>query len=599
MSSVTKLRVGDEDFLVTSMIERCPKTMMLRELVKNGLEAACQAEAGQRVVEITSALIDGVRKLRIWNTGPGLNADELYRMCDIASSVGKMQGLDGNFGMGAKVATLPSNHLGVRYRSCRGGTVSEVTIGKRNGVYGRVLREGGPAGAVTDVTTEVREAGMDTTRDWTEVTLLGQRADQDTVAQPYGGNPRVLPGWVIRTLHHRFFRIGHGVRLMLGPDICAMPRMRHFVSLDQHMEQRFARSETVELPDGILVRFGYDPPHASVPGHNASFVDRLSPDASFVGLVHDDEFYDFRTAKRWTQEAPSFGIGFGARHLSVVVELPRSYPVLPEGYRQFLRYRNGSQDQVKVNDFAAMVRARRPAWVRDLVRSLSPDLDLLGDVNEQLQKLIGDLGLKRKRPKVRRPPAVPPVQGLAEAVAQADGTNTPQAAKPPAKPQVSLAAAEGSIVDMIEDTEVIPDFLLLRNEDEIADRNLTYRAARFYPDTHEVYVNLCFPSVTRLAAALAATAPNAVSADTAQAVAQTVAEHILVLRLGQALVYGLSKRDAEKGWTLPEKQQAVSSEVLTIVADNLFASMLDARLMFDQRLAETDRSPQGHVLAQD
>ena len=35
MSSVTKLRVGDEDFLVTSMIERCPKSMMLRELVKN------------------------------------------------------------------------------------------------------------------------------------------------------------------------------------------------------------------------------------------------------------------------------------------------------------------------------------------------------------------------------------------------------------------------------------------------------------------------------------------------------------------------------------------------------------------------------------
>ena len=33
MTGITKLRVGDEDFLVASMIERCPKSMMLRELV--------------------------------------------------------------------------------------------------------------------------------------------------------------------------------------------------------------------------------------------------------------------------------------------------------------------------------------------------------------------------------------------------------------------------------------------------------------------------------------------------------------------------------------------------------------------------------------
>jgi hypothetical protein len=30
----------NEDFVVASMIERCPKTMMIRELVMNALEAA-------------------------------------------------------------------------------------------------------------------------------------------------------------------------------------------------------------------------------------------------------------------------------------------------------------------------------------------------------------------------------------------------------------------------------------------------------------------------------------------------------------------------------------------------------------------------------
>ena len=45
-STVTALRVDDQDFLITSTIDRCPKVMMIRELVKNALEAAAEAEAG-------------------------------------------------------------------------------------------------------------------------------------------------------------------------------------------------------------------------------------------------------------------------------------------------------------------------------------------------------------------------------------------------------------------------------------------------------------------------------------------------------------------------------------------------------------------------
>lgn len=590
MENITKLRVGDEDFLVASMIERCPKTMMLRELVKNALEAACLAEPGRRLVEITAVTIGGARKLRLWNTGRGLGPEELHRMCDIASSLGKTQGLDGNFGMGAKVATLPSNHLGVRYRSCRNGRVSEVIIGKRGGVYGRVLRTdpaSGSAVAVVDVTREVRESGIETSHDWTEVTLLGHRAEQDTVANPYDGNPRMPRGWVLRELQHRFYRLAGGVRVMLGPDIANTARMRAFLPLARHMDGGFAKVEAVELPDGVVAQFGYDPAHPTLPGRNASFVDRLSPDVSFAGLVHDDEFYDFRTATRWTQEAPAFGIGFGARHLSVVIELPKKYPANAEGYRQFLRYRNGAQDQVRVTDFAAMVRACRPDWVCDLVRSLSPDLDLLDNVNEQLRKLIADLGIKRQRPRVRRPPAPLPEKGLAKGVMAPDAAAKRQAAPSEDKSMPPIPQdAEGLIFDQVEALEAIPEFFLLRSEEEIADRNLTFRAARFYPETHQVYVNLSYPSVGQLAAMLSATVSAAIPVETAQTMAQSVSEHVLVLRLGQALLYGLSKRDAKKGWNPNEQQQAVSSEMLTIVADTLPAALPEARQMVVQRLAE-------------
>jgi hypothetical protein len=43
-----------------------------------------------------------------------MDASQLVAICDIASSLGKEMSLSGNFGMGAKVASLPSNRVGMR-----------------------------------------------------------------------------------------------------------------------------------------------------------------------------------------------------------------------------------------------------------------------------------------------------------------------------------------------------------------------------------------------------------------------------------------------------------------------------------------------------
>ncbi len=210
--SLSELRVADEGFLVASMIERCPKTMMVRELVRNAIEAAGSAAPGGRRVEIGTALIDGIAKLRIWNTGTGLTAAELHRMCDIASSIGKPHGLDGNFGMGAKVASLPSNQRGMHYRSCRQGVVHEVVLAKQGGVYGRLIRNGRD---VADVTALALREGRDLRCDWTEVVLMGNHEIQDTAADPYCGDPHSPADWLQRALSARFFRLPEGIELIL------------------------------------------------------------------------------------------------------------------------------------------------------------------------------------------------------------------------------------------------------------------------------------------------------------------------------------------------------------------------------------------------
>ena len=35
---VTPLQIGDKEFLIASTIDRCPKVMMLRELMMNAIE---------------------------------------------------------------------------------------------------------------------------------------------------------------------------------------------------------------------------------------------------------------------------------------------------------------------------------------------------------------------------------------------------------------------------------------------------------------------------------------------------------------------------------------------------------------------------------
>ncbi|MEO5805746.1 ATP-binding protein [Devosia sp.] len=138
--AVSALRVDDQDFLVRSTIDRCPKVMMLRELFKNALEAAEHETDGKVIFSVSD---EGAPKLSIWNSGPGMDDEELGRMTNLAASIGKVKGLDKNFGMGAKVASLPSNRRGIRYRSCKDGRVHETILCERDGVYGR-LRDRAP-----------------------------------------------------------------------------------------------------------------------------------------------------------------------------------------------------------------------------------------------------------------------------------------------------------------------------------------------------------------------------------------------------------------------------------------------------------------------
>jgi hypothetical protein len=165
---------------------------MIRELTMNAIEAASRA-SGEKIVHWTSGTYNGVRKAMIWNTGPGMDPAELKAATNLACVINKSLGLDENFGVGAKVSALANNRLGMRFRSCKGGRVSQVVLGydEEQKLYVRFEIElpSGVRDTVIDVTEAAVKEGRDVTYDWTDVMLLGNSTDQDTTERPLAAQP--------------------------------------------------------------------------------------------------------------------------------------------------------------------------------------------------------------------------------------------------------------------------------------------------------------------------------------------------------------------------------------------------------------------------
>lgn len=563
MSTITRLRVGNEDFLVAAMIERCPKSMMIRELLQNALEAAQSAPDGERRVEFSALTIDGARKLALWNAGRGLTAAELYRMCDIAASINKVNGLDANFGMGAKVASLPSNQHGMRYRSCRDGVVHEVVLGKRGGTYGR-LHQPGPDGRLTEiveVTAQARAEGRDTGSDWTEVVLLGNRAEQDTVADPFDGHPRSPANWLIETIGGRYFRFLPGGAVMLQPGIHPVTARYALRSLEQRLSA-LPHYERVVLPDGVAIHYAYDAPNPDKPGTNLSQSSGLENAEGMAGIVFRDEIYAAMRGAQWRREAPSFGVPVGARHVSILVELPRDHPVQAEGYREFLRYRGGAQVQVRLADFAPLIAEHQPGWLKEILAGSSPSAALVAEAQQEMGELLRNLGVARRRPPRPRTEDMPPPA-------------TPAA--PPAPRPVVI--------------ETAPALFLLREAAEVADAGLTFRAACYYPESHQLHINLTYPAVAVMAAMLTGVQDGGQDSEdvapAVQAAATEIAERSMVMRVARALVHGLAKRGRPREWNDGQLRVLLSAESLTLAADDVHAGLSEAQESFRQSVLAT------------
>ncbi len=572
IKQITPITIRDIDFTVSRQIEQCPKTMMLRELVMNAIEAAAKGPLGRRMVEIkgkTVAECGDARKLTIWNTGPGMTSTELDHICDLAASLGKDMALEGNFGMGAKVASLPSNMLGMRYRSCREGVVSQVILGKREGIYGKIwVPVGDSFEEVVDVTEQVRDEGeyrLD--EDWTEVVLFGNRPDQDTVADPYDGDPKQDRQWITTYLYHRFYSLPEGVEVFLHEGTHPRDGRRQFKPIPQRADA-FGRVDAVDVGEGVRLHFYYDPPYQEG-GHNKSISGSLTSSVSTAAIVFRGEMFDVRKARKWAADAPAFGIPFGARHISVHVELPDNFRVRHEPYRRFVQLAGADQRQVMVEDFAELVFRNRPEWVIEIINSLAPKASAsTDDLRKELQDLLNELRIQTKSPRE----AVEGLHLVEEGGArgarpeQKEGSGG-DSDKAPASPTDLIFNPGGAKrANISKNLEQAPEIIPLRDEVEVSDKGITGKAARYVRETNQLFVNLTYSAVSAAQGHLELRYATYEEPEIVRELARQWSERLVMGRVGYAVIYAQAKQLIRE-WTSDDVKKALEPESLSLAAD--------------------------------
>ena len=589
IKQVTPIKIADIDFTVSRQIEQCPKTMMLRELAMNAIEAAAKAPAVRRIVEIKGKAIPecgNTRKLTIWNTGPGMSSTELDHICDLAASLGKDMALEGNFGMGAKVASLPSNTLGMRYRSCRDGVVSQVVLGKREGIYGKVwIPVEDSFEEVVDVTEQVaQELEYRLDEDWTEVVLYGNRPDQDTVADPYDGDPKQDRQWITTYLYHRFYGLPDGVEVYLHEGTHPRDGRRQFKPIPDRADA-FGRVEAVDVGEGIRIHYLYDPAYQDG-GHNKSISGSLTSSVSTTAIVFRDEMYDVRKGRKWAADAPAFGIPFGARHISVHVELPDNFPVRHEPYRRFVQLSGGDQRQVVVEDFAEVVFRNRPEWLIEIINSLAPKSSAsTDDLRKELQDLLNQLRVKTKSPRETETGLHLVDDGGARGARpdHKDGSGGDSDRTPISPTDLIFNPGGAKRADISKNLEQAPEIIPLRDPEQVEEKGITGKAARYVRETNQLFVNLTYSAVGAAQEDLGLRYATYEEPEIVRELARQWAERLVMGRVGYAVVYAQAKQLIRE-WTSDDVKKALEPESLSLAADGWRDAVSTAYRSISRRL---------------
>jgi len=567
-SSLVPIRHASTAWAVAAMIEPAPGSMMIRELLKNALEAAERSATDARkgrvvfdAVEIPGAS-GPVRKLRIRNTGPGMDAAELRTVMDLhASGGGKVNGLDANFGVGAKVTGLKNNPAGMRYRSCKGGRVFEAFLCKRGNDYGLLNQPDGSGGhgPVVERTAELRCAGEDLSHDWTEVVLFGEDQEHDTTTEPFKKGRTEPSNWIAAAVNQRFHTLPSNVTVEID------------VSLDRgkHPQGRVLRGGGV-----TVARSAGKGKHARIAiggGVEVEFtvLEKQGQNRYALtgqcGLVHRGEIYDLKSGNQtWGRVAARYGVTYGSSDVVIYVHLPADAKVTPDKYRQRLEKDEPDRPAAGTDDYAALITKHLPEFVRKHVEACKPQsLEDSKTLQERLKRLALEYDWRRG---VFKPdPAGTATAGRANTRGDEHGGTR----KPGGKPTHSNNPGPNKARPMNTSKRgAMPQVTWIDGGKRGSDGTLSGRAAAYDSKDHRLTLNLLYEGLDSAVKAIEARFPHASDPEALRHEAMLACREEYHVRSCKAVMHAFMHEN-DRGWSRDDIEKSLSDFALTILLDDV------------------------------
>lgn len=326
MTNILRTKVAD--YGLTSMIQRlgrdCTPTQFVREYVMNCIEAIARGDGSGRVqvdADWSYYAQTQIHKICFIDNGVGMTADEMREHLNSLSSSGPQKNQFENYGMGAKIASLTRNHVGIIYDSWKGGSGNRILIryDESSHAYG-IAEVRGPDGEALwelPLSDDVKPKIIGDSG--TRVTLLGMSPLEDTMAPPDG----VAGGrenWIYQYLNTRFFEI--------SPQIDLQVRVGYFrdYSDERHnytrrvlgqkaiLDGHAVASGSVKISDAI-VRWWILKENRD--GHGREFI------KGHTGCICQNEIFELADGR--SNRAPGFGILFGREDVVLYVEPLHGY----------------------------------------------------------------------------------------------------------------------------------------------------------------------------------------------------------------------------------------------------------------------------------
>ncbi len=394
------IRVDNMGFFLEKLHEDCGPLQFLRELTQNSIESIQKLdEPGGTIlwdVDWPRYELENIFKLSITDNGTGMTGEEMVQYINHLAASTQRQGIDGNYGVGAKIAAAPLNPEGLVYISWKDGQGYMIQLHKdeQKGNYGLARFDSGEFWQ--RISDDLKPEIID--QHGTKVILLGKSKEDNTMqAPPKSPNPK---GWIVRYLDSRYFKIPEGIELKtrMGWEI---PRenTKHNYRLnikgygvwlnDNHqakgtifLEETNATAHWWIIKEGTDLDSGMRMP----PGH--------------VAALHKNEIYEAPNRKNF-KKLQSFGVLFGVDRVVIYIE-PNDKVISTDTARIRLRI---NQDDLDWDAYAKEFRDNMPQEIQDYQNNILSQEDNAEDRQKAIAnrlKSIEDLfkfGRFRAKPK--------------------------------------------------------------------------------------------------------------------------------------------------------------------------------------------------------